>query len=88
VPVLESYPDALAVIRALQGGIPDVLRDTIVGLYLTGSLSYGGFDPGSSDIDFLALCHQRPSADEIAADEGGPQHALARSPRAGSRLSE
>jgi Domain of unknown function (DUF4111) len=64
---LEGYPDVVAAIRALQGGIPRVLGDTLVGLYLTGSLSYGGFDPASSDIDFLALCRQRPRADEIAA---------------------
>ena len=67
VPTLADFPEVLAVIRALQGGIPRVLGDTLVGLYLTGSLSYGGFDPASSDIDFLALCHQRPSAGEIAA---------------------
>jgi hypothetical protein len=67
VPTLAGSPDVLAVIRALQGGIPRVLGDTLVGLYLTGSLSYGGFDPASSDIDFLALCRQRPRADEIAA---------------------
>ena len=67
VPPLVGSPDVLAVIRALQGGIPRVLGGTLVGLYLTGSLSYGGFDPASSDIDFLALCRQRPRADEIAA---------------------
>jgi hypothetical protein len=66
VPTLAGSPDVLGVIRALQGGIPRVLGDTLVGLYLTGSLSYGGFDPTSSDIDFLALCRQHPSADEIA----------------------
>jgi hypothetical protein len=64
--MLEDFPDVAAVIRALQNGIPRVLGDTLVGLYLTGSLSYGGFDPASSDIDFLALCRRRPSADEIA----------------------
>jgi hypothetical protein len=67
VPTLAGFPDVLAVIRALQGGIPRVLGGTLVGLYLTGSLSYGGFDPASSDIDFLALCRQRPRANEIAA---------------------
>jgi hypothetical protein len=67
VPSLAGFPNVLAVIRALQEGIPRVLGDTLVGLYLTGSLSYGGFDPASSDIDFLALCCQRPSAGEIAS---------------------
>ena len=67
VPTLAGSPDVLAVIRALHEGIPRVLGDTLVGLYLTGSLSYGGFDPASSDIDFLALCRQCPRADEIAA---------------------
>jgi hypothetical protein len=65
--MLNDFPDVAAVIRALQDGIPRILGDTLVGLYLTGSLSYGGFDPASSDIDFLALCRWRPSADEIAA---------------------
>jgi hypothetical protein len=64
---LEDSPDVRAVIRALQDGVPHILGDTLIGLYLTGSLSYGGFDPASSDIDFLALCRRRPSADEIAA---------------------
>jgi Domain of unknown function (DUF4111) len=50
VPSLAGFPNVLAVIRALQEGIPRVLGDTLVGLYLTGSLSYGGFDPASSDI--------------------------------------
>ncbi len=67
LPAFDAHPDVAAVIRALQDGIPRVLRDTLVGLYLTGSLSYGGFEYASSDIDFLALCHQRPTADEIAA---------------------
>lgn len=67
LPALEGHPDVVAAIRALQDGIPRVLQDTLVGLYLTGSLSYGGFDHASSDIDFLALCRRRPTAGELAA---------------------
>jgi hypothetical protein len=86
VPALEGYPDVVAVIRALQGGIPHVLGDMLVGLYLTGSLSYGGFDPASSDIDFLALCRQRPSADEIAALSALHQDIARQSPRWAERI--
>jgi hypothetical protein len=58
IPTLEGFPNVLAVIRALQDGVPRILGDMLIGLYLTGSLSYGGFDPACSDIDFLALCRR------------------------------
>lgn len=35
--------------------VQKILGDQLIGLYLTGSLTYGDFDPGSSDIDFLAI---------------------------------
>ena len=35
-----------------------ILGDQLLGLYLTGSLTYGDFDRGSSDIDFLAVLNQ------------------------------
>lgn len=86
LPALAGLPDVLAVIRALQGGIPRVLGDTLVGLYLTGSLSYGGFDPASSDIDFLALCRQRPRADEIAALAAMHRDTASQTPRWAERI--
>src|SRR5262245_22851655 len=86
LPALAGYPDAVAVLRALQHGIPRVLGDTLVGLYLTGSLSYGGFDPASSDMDFLALCRQRPSADEIAALSAMHRDIARQMPRWAERL--
>jgi hypothetical protein len=51
ISMLDDFPDVAAVVCALQDGIPRILGDTLVGLYLTGSLSYGGFDPASSDIE-------------------------------------
>jgi hypothetical protein len=39
ISLLESYPDVVTVVRSLQDGIPGTLGDTLVGLYLTGSLS-------------------------------------------------
>jgi hypothetical protein len=86
VPALAGSPDVVAVIRALQRGIPRVLGDTLVGLYLTGSLSYGGFDPASSDIDFLALCRRRPCADQIAALSDLHQDIAGQAPRWAKRI--
>src|SRR5207237_4307608 len=39
----------------LLAGVQTILREKLVGFYLYGSLSLGDFDPGSSDIDFLAV---------------------------------
>ncbi len=50
-----GWPDVAGVLDALTAGIGRVFGGDLVGLYLTGSLSYGGFDHGSSDIDFLAV---------------------------------
>jgi hypothetical protein len=52
-------PAVRAVLVALQEGIPKALEGNLVGLYLTGSLTYGDFEPGSSDIDYLAVM-ERP----------------------------
>ncbi len=51
------------VLRVLADGLEAIFDAQLVGLYLTGSLSYGGFHPGSSDIDLLAVL-QRPVTSE------------------------
>lgn len=48
----------------LTTGIASSLGPNLVALWLTGSLSYGDFDPGSSDIDYFALINQPLDADE------------------------
>ncbi|MEU1403194.1 nucleotidyltransferase domain-containing protein [Streptomyces sp. NPDC005728] len=42
----------------------------VEGLYLHGSLAYGDFRPGRSDIDFLAVLSERPSAGSVEALRG------------------
>ena len=49
------YNDVNHVLILLRDGLGETLGDQLVGLYLTGSLTYGDFDYGSSDIDFLAV---------------------------------
>ena len=60
----EAYAGVDRVLRLLTAGLDDVLGDQLVALYLTGSLSYGGFDPGSSDIDLLALLERPITSDQ------------------------
>ncbi len=54
-------PEVRAIVDELRRGITSALGTNLVGLYLTGSLTYGDFDPGSSDIDYLAVL-RRPLA--------------------------
>lgn len=44
----------------------EALGSQFVGLYLFGSLSWGDFDPTSSDIDFLAVTEAALDADAVA----------------------
>jgi hypothetical protein len=52
---ITAYQDVNNVLALLAESLTEILADQLVGLYLTGSLTYGDFDRGSSDIDFLAV---------------------------------
>lgn len=52
---LTPHPDINDILVRLAGGLADTLDDRLVGFYLTGSLTYGDFDLGSSDIDYLVV---------------------------------
>lgn len=49
-------------IRELAAGLGDALGSDLVGLYLCGSSVTGGFEPGASDLDLVAVTG-RPLAD-------------------------
>jgi hypothetical protein len=49
------YEDVNAIVAALASGIQEALGASFVGIYLDGSLALGDFDPGKSDIDFVAV---------------------------------
>jgi predicted nucleotidyltransferase len=49
------YPDVNAILDRLLARAQTILKERFVGMYLYGSLANGGFDPGSSDIDFLVV---------------------------------
>ena len=47
------YPDVNAVLQILLSSVQTILGQSFVGMYLSGSLASGDFDPHSSDIDFV-----------------------------------
>lgn len=62
---LTKYKDVNEVLTLLSDGLQALLRDQLVGLYLTGSLTYGDFNHGSSDIDFLAVLKEELSEAQL-----------------------
>lgn len=59
-----GHDDVNAVLDLLAEGVSTSLGDNLVGFYLTGSLTYGDFDRGSSDIDYLVAMRREISTDE------------------------
>ena len=62
---LTPYADVNEVLYALTDGCMHLFRDNLVGVYLFGSLSYGDFNPDSSDIDLFVVLKQPASEDEL-----------------------
>ena len=61
------YPDVNAVLQLLLSRVSAVLEGELVGVYLYGSLSWGDFDPESSDIDFLVVTTGELPASQLEA---------------------
>ncbi len=62
-----GHADVDEVLGMLSDGIVTALGENLVGFYLTGSLTYGGFDRGSSDIDYLVAMRREIDAREREA---------------------
>lgn len=61
------YKDVNEVLNALTAGMASILGGNLVGVYLTGSLSYGDFNPENSDIDLLAIMKNPASQEQLEA---------------------
>lgn len=55
-----------SLIEFIRQRIQSIFKDNLLGLYLFGSLSYGDFLPGRSDIDLLAVTQNKTNDSEIA----------------------
>lgn len=61
------YKDVNEVLNSLTGEIALILEENLVGVYLTGSLSYGDFNPENSDIDLLVIIKNLISEEKLEA---------------------
>ncbi len=52
-------PEVANFAEAVTGRLREVLGEDLHGAYLSGSVALGGYVPGQSDIDIIAVC-QRP----------------------------
>ena len=62
-----SHKDVNKVLNSLTGEIALILGEILVGVYLTGSLSYGDFNPENSDIDLLVIIKNPISEEKLEA---------------------
>ncbi len=62
---MTPYDDVNVVLTHLSASLTELLGEQLIGLYLTGSLTYGDFDLGSSDIDFLAVLEKELSDEQL-----------------------
>lgn len=59
IQLLTPHDDMNGVLAELSSELTQTFGDQLVGLHHTGSLTYGDFDRGSSDIDYLVILKRR-----------------------------
>lgn len=64
---ITKYKDINKVLHSLTAGMVHILGENLVGVYLTGSLSYGDFNPENSDIDLLTILKNPVSQEKLEA---------------------
>lgn len=62
---ITKYGDINGVIDFLALGVEDIFGRVLTGFYLTGSLTYGDFEPGRSDIDLAAVLEAPSNPEQI-----------------------
>src|SRR5687767_6451853 len=66
---LTPYPEVNALLVNLTESVGGILRQNLIGLYLSGSLTYDDFVPGRSDIDLQAVVRAPISEELLTAIE-------------------
>ncbi len=83
---LTPITEVNTVLSHFTGNLHLTFPDTLIATYLTGSLTYGGFELESSDIDLLAVLSRPPTQNEIKALQECVQHIADKFPSWGNRI--
>ncbi|HEX7949110.1 MAG TPA: aminoglycoside adenylyltransferase domain-containing protein [Candidatus Limnocylindrales bacterium] len=83
---MESNRPPARAIDALTSEIRGALGDDLTGLYVYGSAVIGGFDPGVSDIDLIAVTSPEVEALDLTGLEAMHGRFLARNPEWRDRI--
>ncbi len=83
---LDRPPDIEALLDMLADGAREIVGERLVAVWLTGSLTYGDFDRGSSDIDYLAVLAAPLSPDQRSALAGLHEQLAQRWPEWAERI--
>ncbi len=62
---ISNYPAVNEILKTYTEKVTILLGQNLMGVYLFGSLTYGDFDPKSSDIDLMVLVDNPLTQDEI-----------------------
>lgn len=73
-------PEVAEVVSRLLHAVDAARPGLVAGLYLCGSVAYGDFCPGTSDVDFLSLLSRRPDADDVRALAGAHEQVAGSGP--------
>lgn len=65
VTAITPYQDVNRILLTISNGIKDILGKNLIGLYLFGSLTYGDFNPESSDIDLVVIVKKHLNHHEL-----------------------
>jgi len=80
------YPAINTFLSEWVDGLKRLLGGKLVGLYLSGSLAYGDFVPGRSDIDLQAVVQSPLTGDELRSAEQLHKDIERRTPEWASRI--
>lgn len=66
---ITPYQDINYLLVDWAEGVKDILHDNVIGLYLSGSLTYGDFVPERSDIDLQAVVRKPLTEEQLKSVE-------------------
>ncbi len=67
MPPAVAHGDITLLLREVADALRDIFASNLVGVYLGGSLSYGDFEPGRSDIDVTVILEKAASTRDCEA---------------------